>query len=202
MSTHDSNFEVDGLTLSAERMARSTIKLFRGFFAITGILAVALGVALLVWPGRSLKVAAVLLSIYIVAIAIMRLATGIVAKDVATSWRVLDLIFGLVMLVGGIFMLRNITLTAASLTMVIVFVVGFSWIVEGVIALIESGQARSQGWAIAFGILSILAGVVVLATPVWSALMLIVFTGVSLLVTGITALVRAFTFGKDVMAQL
>ncbi|MCI1676310.1 MAG: DUF308 domain-containing protein [Ancrocorticia sp.] len=196
MSTSD-DFGFDALALSADRMARSTIKLFRSFFAFTGVIAIALGIVLLVWPSRSLKVAAVLLSIYIIAVAIMRLITGITARDLPTGWRVLDLVIALLLLLGGVFMLRNTAAAAAALVIIVVFVVGFTWIFEGIIALIESGHSTSQGWTIAFGVLSIIAGVIVLLSPAWSAMFLIVFMGISLLVTGIFALVRAFTFGKD-----
>jgi len=79
---------------------------------------------------------------------------------------------------------------------------GISWIIEGVLALTESGFARSQGWAIFLGIISVLAGISVLAVPAWSAALLIMFTGISLVITGVSSLARAFTFGKDVLKAM
>ena len=78
--------------------------------------------------------------------------------------------------------------------------IGIGWIVEGVMSLVESGRARSSGWAIAYGILSILAGLVVLVMPASSTVFLILFAAVALIVLGIIGIVRAFTFGREVLA--
>lgn len=199
MSIPTGDMAFDALALSAERMAHSTIKLFRSFFAVAGVLAILLGVALLVWPAKSVTVAAVLLSVYIIILAIMRLIAGVAARDVSAGWRVLDVVIALLLLAAGIFMLRNSAMAAVSLMIVLVFVIGFTWITEGVFALIESGRAPSQGWAIFFGIISILAGIIVLATPGWSAVVLMIYAGVFLVVTGVVSVVRAFTFGKDIL---
>ena len=90
-------------------------------------------------------------------------------------------------------------MSGETLLVVVAIIIGVAWIMEGVLALLESGSAQSRGWAIAFGIISLLAGIIVLVTPAWSAVMLMVFTGASLVVMGIVSLVRAFTFGREVL---
>ena len=59
-------------------------------------------------------------------------------------------------------------------------------------------DAGSRGWAIFFGILSILAGIVVLFSPLWGIAILFVIAGIALIVLGIVQIVRAFTFGRGV----
>ena len=120
----------------------------------------------------------------------------------STGWRILSILFSVLLLVGSIFMFRNSTVAGEALLLTIVFVVGISWIIEGILALTESGFARSQGWAIFLGIISVLAGISVLAVPTWSAVVLMTFTGISLVITGISSLARAFTFGKDVLKTM
>lgn len=188
--------------LHAEPLARSTIKAVRGMFAVTGILALAIGISLLVWTDATLKVAAVLMAIYFIADSLIRITVALTTPSLSTGWRILNILLSMIILIGGIFMLRNTTLAQGVLLLTIVFVVGISWIVEGILALAESGMAKSQGWAITFGVLSLLAGICVLAIPGWSAVVLIIFTGVSLVVTGVSAILRAFTFGKATLKAM
>ena len=70
------------------------------------------------------------------------------------------------------------------------------WIVEGVVSLSTLGDAASKGWTIFFAILSIIAGIVVLFSPIWGTVVLWWLLGISLVVLGIINIVRAFTFGK------
>lgn len=193
---------IDALQLAAERLTTSAIKVVRSLLAFTGIVAVAMGIILLVWPGKTMKVVAVLMGVYFLVIAVMRLWAGITAKGLPAGWRVLDLFMALLLLLGGVFMVRNSALAGATLVLAIVIVVGVLWIFEGVLALVESGKHPNSGWSIAFGLLSILAGIIVIATPSWSAAALFVFTGVMLVITGITAIFRAVRFGKEALAAL
>jgi len=68
--------------------------------------------------------------------------------------------------------------------------------VEGVVALVQSGDSPSRGWTIFFGILSVVAGIIVLFSPLWGAVVLFVIAGIALIVLGIIQIVRAFTFGR------
>jgi uncharacterized membrane protein HdeD (DUF308 family) len=52
------------------------------------------------------------------------------------------------------------------------------------------------------GIISIIAGIVVLAIPTWSAIWLLLFSAILLIVLGIVALIRAFTFGREALKNL
>ena len=74
--------------------------------------------------------------------------------------------------------------------------VGFGWIMEGVMALVESWRIPRSGWAIAYAIISIVAGFVVLMSPLSSTVFMVIFGGCAMVVMGITAVIRAFTFGK------
>lgn len=192
----------DSLRLNAQDLTRSTIGVVRRMFAVSGVVAVVLGIALLVWPTKSVQVAAILLGIYFVCAALVRLAAAVGSRGLAAGWRVLDVFFSVLFLVGGIFMLRNSAQMGQALLIVVAFIVGIGWIAEGILALVESGASASEGWSIAFGVISLLAGITVVAVPSWSGVALVIFTGAALLVTGIVALVRAFTFGRSVLAAM
>jgi uncharacterized membrane protein HdeD (DUF308 family) len=189
----------DALRLEARELTRAAIVRIRWMFGIAGIAAAVIGLALLVWPGKSRTVAAVLLGVSNIVSAVVRLAVAVAAPDISAGWRILDVLFSVLFLMGGVFMVRNSAVAAGTLAIIVAFIVGIGWISEGILALIESARSASPGWAVAFGLLSIAAGVIVVAVPGWSAVTLVIFTGAAALVTGVAALARAFTFGRDVL---
>ena len=56
--------------------------------------AVILGLALLIWPGATLKVAAIALGAYFVVSGVVRIVTAIVELGLPGGWRVLDILIG------------------------------------------------------------------------------------------------------------
>ena len=81
--------------------------------------------------------------------------------------------------------------------LIAVIALGFSWIVDGIMAIVESGKSSSRGLGITFGVFSILAGIAVLVWPGFTALAFAVLIGIALTILGVVGIVRAFTFGKD-----
>lgn len=168
----------------------------RGIYAVVGVAALIIGIALLVWPGRTLIVATVALAIYFLISGIVRAVTAVAAQGLPSGWRVLDILVGILLTVGGIVVLKNTALSATTLLMLTTCMVGIGWIMEGMMGLVESWRVPSSGWAVAYGLLSIIAGAIVLVSPIESTTFLVVFAGCALVVTGAVALVRAFTFGR------
>lgn len=173
--------------------AKTTIRVIYG---VVGIAAIALGVALLLVPNKTLALAALLLGVYFVISGVVRIVSSLVTPGLPGGWRVLDVLVGILLTFGGMVVVRNYGLTGQTLALLITLMVGFGWIVEGVMALVESWRIPRSGWAIAYAIISIIAGFVVLMSPLDSTVFMIVFGGCAMVVMGITAVVRAFTFGK------
>ncbi|KAB7790015.1 HdeD family acid-resistance protein [Bifidobacterium leontopitheci] len=173
--------------------AKNTI---RALYGVVGAAAVILGIALLVWPGKTLGLLAIALGIYFIVSGAVRIVSAVVTLGLPAGWRVLDVCLGALLAIGGIAMLRNAMLTGQTLAVFVTLVVGIGWIMEGVMALAESWRLPSSGWAVAYAIISIIAGVVVLFSPLASMVFLVIFTGCSLLVMGVSAIVRAFAFGR------
>ena len=146
-------------------------------YAIIGIAALALGICLLVWPGATLKVACIVLGIYFLVSGIVRIVSSIVEVGLPGGWRVLGILIGIILVVGGVVVLKNVTISTAMLAVMFTLIVGIGWIMEGVMALVESWQVQGSGWAIAYGIISILAGFVLLCMPIASTVWLIIFGG-------------------------
>lgn len=190
---------VHDFSLDAKNMTRSAINFIRATLGIGGIAALVLGILLLVWPIHTLAVFTVFLGIYFLITGVVRLAIGIFSSGISAGMRTLNIILGLLLVIIGIISLRNLQSATTVLLIFIVALVGVGWIIEGVLALVESRNSSSKGWAIFFGIISIIAGIVFLSLPLTSALVLIIFAAIALIVLGIIGIVRAFTFGRSVL---
>jgi len=93
--------------LAEEWLPKKAKNAIRGTYAILGIAAVILGLALLIWPGATLKVAAIALGAYFVVSGVVRIVTAIVELGLPGGWRVLDILIGLMLSVGGGVMLKD-----------------------------------------------------------------------------------------------
>lgn len=186
----------DELTLDPQNLNPAAIRLVRITFGFSGVVAAVLGILLLVVPGRTLQLAAILLGVHFVVSGAMRIGLGAFGRLPGTQHRVLAIVLGAIVLIAGIIILRDAAAAAATLLIIIVLFAGIGWILDGIMAIVESGRARSRTWAVLFGVVSILAGIIVLAMPGWSAVWLVIFAAIGLIVTGVAAVVRAFTFGR------
>ena len=171
-------------------MAGKAIKAVRWIYAVTGVIALLAGIALLFAPAKSLVFLTTVLGFYFVITAGVRLFTAIFEPLLPAGWRVTSIISNLLII------LRNQAFSTATLTTLVVVVAGFGWIVEGVMSILESELSSNRALAILSGALSIIAGMFVFIYPLWSAKMLVIFSGAALLVFGVTLIIRAIRFGK------
>ncbi|WP_084128913.1 HdeD family acid-resistance protein [Demequina sp. NBRC 110055] len=187
----------DGLEIDPEKMARSAVNAARTMLGVLGALGVIIGIAMLVWPGKSLVVAATFAGIFFVITGVVRTSIGIFTRDVSSGFRLLNIILGLFLLLGGIVALKNLTAAAEVLTVITVVLIGMGWLIEGVATLAQAGRGKTSGMGYVRGAISIIAGLVVIIVPAWSALALVVMMGVTLVLIGIVGLMQAFALGKN-----
>jgi uncharacterized membrane protein HdeD (DUF308 family) len=187
-------------TLNSENMSKSAINTVRATLGISGAIALIIGVFITFWPKNAADVLTVLLAIYFLIAGLAYVGLGIFSKGISGGARALDLILGVLFVIASVVAFANIQAAASLLAAVLGIVVGIVWIIEGIVALVQSGDAPSRGWAIFFGILSLIAGIVLLFSPIWGFVVLMVITGISLIILGIVQIVRAFTFGKGAAA--
>jgi uncharacterized membrane protein HdeD (DUF308 family) len=191
-----------GVQLDATRLTRGVINALRAAFGVLGVVALVLGVVLLFWPTKTVAAVAIFLGIYFVIAGAIRLAVGIFSRGIPGADRTLDIFVGILLLVGGIFALRNVATSSVALLILIVTIIGIGWIIEGILSLVQARTAPSAGWAIVYGIISIIAGIYVLAAPGVSALFLLTFSSIVLIILGVVGIVRAFTFGRAELKDL
>ena len=163
-----------------------------------GVLTLALGTAVLIWPGDSIVVASVVFGVYLLVSGIAQ-AIAAFTVDMSTGTRVLFFISGALSVVLGYFAFRDFNNGAAVWMLAIWIGVGF--IFQGVTATvlaIDVPALPSRGWYIFVGILTVIAGVVTIVWPVSSIVVLAIIAGVWLVLIGITEIVGALSARRTV----
>ena len=202
MSSTERTITVEDFSLDARHLSKSAINAVRFAFGVAGVVALILGIVLLVEPVKTFTVVAIILGINFLVVGVVRVALSIFTSGVSAGLRVLNILFGVLLIIVGVAAIKNSAVAAELLVIFVVVLIGIGWIIEGVLALVESGKSESRSWAIIFGVISVLAGITVLLVPVSSALVLILISGISLVALGIVGILRAFTFGKAALQKL
>jgi uncharacterized membrane protein HdeD (DUF308 family) len=161
---------------------------------ILGAVTLILGLIVSFHPGGSLNVVAVLLGIALICSGIFHLVRIFGRGEAHRVWLGIS---GLLLIVIGVVLIRHLHLTTALIGLY----VGITWIVQGVTALIAGiagAGGEGRGWWIAFGALSVIAGIVVTATPVNSVTVLAVLLGIWLIVIGFFEIIAGIMLRRAV----
>ncbi|CQD15018.1 integral membrane protein [Mycobacterium europaeum] len=163
---------------------------------LSGILSLALGVLVLAWPGISIVVAAVAFGVYLLITGAAQVFFAF-SLHVSAGSRILLFISGAASLILALLAFRHFGQGYAILLLAIWIGIGF--IFRGVgttISAIQDPLLPGRGWAIFIGVISLLAGIVVLASPLESIVTLALVVGVWFVVLGIFEIVSSFSIRK------
>ena len=152
---------------------------------LVGIITFVLGLIVTLHPSGSLNVIAVLLGLLMIVSGLFHLFRVFGSGEAHRVWHG---IAGLLLVVIGVVLIRHLHLTVALVGLII----GLSWIVEGVAALISAfagGSREGRGWWIAFGILTLIGGIVITAWPVESVTAIAVLIGIWFILLGLFEIV-------------
>ncbi|GHE03580.1 HdeD family acid-resistance protein [Streptomyces alanosinicus] len=158
---------------------------------VTGIASLILGVLVLVWPGASLLAAGVLFGLYLVISGIFQLASAF-GTHMATSLRVLAFISGALSIVLGLFCFRG----PMQSILLLALWIGIGWLIRGItqtLAALHDPRTPGRGWQIFLGIITFIAGIVLIDSPFRSVGVLTLVAGIWLVVVGVTEIVTAFS---------
>lgn len=170
----------------------AVVKAIRTGLIIGAILTAIVGGLILAWPGITLGIIAVVFGIFILVRGIVRLAAGIFGPGLSAGGRTLSIILGILLIAAAIFVLRNLEAGLAVLGLLI----GLSWIIDGIAMLVESAKGPARGFSTVAGIISVIAGVVVLFIPVSGVAVLTILAGVVFLVLAVLQIVGAILVGR------
>ena len=156
-----------------------------------GLVALTLGVVVLVWPGKSVLVAGALFGVYLLAAGIAQ-AIAAFTVHVSGGSRVLLLLSGVLSVALGVYAFHDFKSGAA--VWVLAAWIGVGFLFQGVaqtVFAINHKELPEHGWHIFAGLLSVLAGMVVVAWPINSIVVLAIVAGVWLVVIGTAQVVWA-----------
>ena len=155
---------------------------------VVGVLTLILGIIVSFHPTGSLNVIAVLFGVLMILSGIFHLIRVFDPEELNRVWAGIS---GLLFIVIGVILIRHLHLTRALIGLFI----GITWIVQGLAALIGGAAADARGargWWITFGLVSIIAGIVVVATPTSSLNVLAVLLGIWFIIMGLFEIAGGF----------
>lgn len=177
--------------------AKSLFKSIRITLAISGAIALIAGIVLLVWPLKTAVLVTGIIAAYLIVAGIVYVGLGIFSGKNRGWARIGHIVLGLLYIVAGVIAFVNLQAATISLALITAIFLGISWIIDGVVSLTLLNKDGSKAWTIIYAILSIVAGVIVLFSPLLAAVALWWVLGITLVVLGIIQIVRAITLGKD-----
>lgn len=142
-----------------------------GLVVAQGLVAIIFGVLALFWPEMTASLLVIFFGLFVLVWGVVGLI-GSLASIAYTGWWWLELLFSIVVIGLGVYLLRN-PLLAAELFIVII---GITLLVRGVVDLIRGifGQSKEvqtfRAFYVVAGLIGIFAGILVWAYPVATGL--------------------------------
>jgi uncharacterized membrane protein HdeD (DUF308 family) len=161
---------------------------------LSGVLAVALGAAVLLWPAITIVIAAIFFGAYLLITGIAQVIFGF-SLHVSAGSRVLLFLSGAAALILAVLCFRSLE---QSILLLAIWI-GVGFIFRGVataVSAISDPTLPGRAWEIFIGVISLIAGVVMLAWPFPSLGTLTIAAGISLIVIGVFEIVSAFGIRK------
>jgi uncharacterized membrane protein HdeD (DUF308 family) len=151
---------------------------------VKGIVFVLFGLTALAWPGITLVNLAWVFALYMLIVGVVELISGIVYAGKSDFWW-LKLIMGVLSIGVGVYLLRADTIVQLSTFIFVVgFVLIFRGVLEAVLAFNKSLDGSTRAMLGFLGVVSVIAGFVLLRQPVSAGIAFTWILGLYALVSG------------------
>ena len=174
--------------------AESARRVLTGVTVLLGVLTLGLGIAVLAWPDATLFVVAVVIAIQLFGFGIVQIIRSFADVTASGGPRTLVAISGALAVLLGFLVLRSPLQTVVLIALVI----GAWWVFRGVLDLVDaaSGHTVDRGLSIVLGVISIVAGAIVLLQPELSLDVFRIVVGVWMVLYGIIIVVTPLVLRK------
>lgn len=193
-TTFDSGDE--GFRIDASALERTVAQRFKQVLIGTGVVLLIVGLLMMFWPGHTAKVVTALLAIAVLFTAIGNLTVAL-TPGIPRKARIISGVLAALFAFSGFWALFHLNSTTIGLAFIVGLFVGVTWIIDGISALVTIGDAASKVWAVAFAVISIVAGVILLIAPITGAKTIWVILGIIFIVMGAAQIVRGLRFGNQ-----
>jgi uncharacterized membrane protein HdeD (DUF308 family) len=185
---------MSNLTVAADSLRRVIRKTW-WVPLLQGVAALIIGLLLFARPGATLVALTMFLGAYWLVGGLFDIVGAISRRDSDTHW-VLALLSGILGVVVGFLLLGQPILGAIATSLAMVSLLAIGAILSGIFDIAWAVRVRNQiqgeGWIILLGVLSVLLGLMLLASPLLSAAALVQFAAILAVVGGIALIITAF----------
>ncbi|MCV7030434.1 HdeD family acid-resistance protein [Mycobacterium sherrisii] len=160
----------------------------------SGALTLIVGVVAIAWPGISVLAAAIAFGAYLLITGVAQVVFAFSLR-VSGGSRILLLVSGAASLILAVLAFRHF----GNAVLLLAIWIGIGFIFRGVattVSAISDVTLPGRVWSIVLGVLTLLAGIVVLAAPFASIITLALVVGAWLVVIGVLEVVAAFGIRK------
>ena len=161
---------------------------------LTGILSVILGAMVLAWPGKTIVVVAMFFGAYLLVTGISQVFHAF-TLHISAGGRALLFISGAASLVLAVLAFRHL----GDAIWLLAIWIGIGFIFRGVAetaSAISDPGTPGRFWQIVLGIITLIAGVIVMAYPISSLATLTLVVGIWLIVIGVFEIIASFGIRK------
>jgi uncharacterized membrane protein HdeD (DUF308 family) len=173
---------------------------------VRGILLLLLGAYALFRPGMTMIALTQVVGVFIVIDGILSVIAAVIGQVPSRGWVIVR---GILEVLVGLFVFANPLIIAGITATVLIYMLGFSAILFGVMEIVAAIQDRKQiegeGWLILAGVLTVLFGIMLLVAPMAFGLFMVRVLGFFAIISGIVLIVFAFRLrglGKGLTEQV
>ncbi len=165
---------------------------------LQSVLAIFFGIAAVFWPGLTLITLVYLFSAFVLVWGIIEIVHALMSIGMRDSWW-LTLIFGLLGLVVGVYLVRHPDASFATL----ILLIGITFIVRGVFDVLGTfldGRSTSHRiLLLVAGVAGLAAGIIILMQPVAGGVAFVWVMGLYALIFGVITLTVALESRKELL---
>lgn len=166
----------------------------RSMVGLQGLLSLIFGLLIVFWPNLTAAAVTIMVGVAFIAIGAAYVA-AIGTRDDESAWaRLGSFLVGVIYLVAGVFSFINLYAATAYLFLIVGLLVGITWVVEAIVTFASLKYFDRKGWAVFSALISLLAGVVLLFSPLIGAAMLWLLLGLAMIIVGVVKIFQYFTW--------
>lgn len=158
-----------------------------------GVLGIIASILALVWPGKTLLLVALTFGIFLLFVGVQDLAAAFNTKGASGGARIFFALLGVISIVVGVILIIH----PAESLLTAAWVLGLWFAISGAVQLLQAfSHPEGRGFNIAFGLLGIVAGVVVLVNPGVGVVTLVWIVSISFMIRGLVAIAVGLALKK------
>jgi uncharacterized membrane protein HdeD (DUF308 family) len=167
---------------------------------VAGVLTIVLGAIVLAWPGPTILVASSMFGVSLMVSGFAELFLAFTLPRSAAT-RVLLFLTGAVSFVLALLSFRHLGDAYAVLLLSLWIGTGFVFLgVSEIAVAVNERELAGRGWYVVLGVVSAIAGGIVLVWPFDSIVVLTLVSGASLMILGVIQIAQAFQIRQDTKA--